>query len=94
MKHSVKHKIVYMSFPTDDIKGAVCQLYPEHPEEYTIFINSNYPEEVQHEALEHELKHLELDHFKRVADGEITVAQAEIEAHRAIEEERQWKQNQ
>lgn len=94
MKHSVKHKVVYMSFPTDEIKGAVCELDPEqHPEEYTIFINTNYPEEVQQEALKHELKHLELNHFKRILSREISAAEAEIEAHRATEEEKQWKLN-
>lgn len=88
----MKYKVVYMPFEVngkkiDDIKGAIYELDPEQrPEEYTIFINTDYPEEVQQEALKHELRHLELDHFNRVLSGEITVAQAELEAHNAINE--------
>lgn len=88
----LKYKVVYMPFEVngkkiDDIKGAICELDPEQrPEEYTIFINTDYPEEVQQEVLKHELKHLELNHFKRILSREITAAEAELEAHNAINE--------
>ena len=95
----MKYEVVYMPFQVngkkiDDIKGAICELDPEQrPEEYTIFINTDYPEEVQQEALEHELRHLELDHFNRILSGEITVAEAEIEAHRNNKKEPQTAAN-
>ncbi len=63
------------------------------PEEYTIFINTNYPEEVQREALEHELRHLELDHHKRMLSGDITLLEAELKAHRSNKKEPQTAAN-
>ncbi len=30
---------------------------------FDIYVNSNLPEELQHRALEHELKHIRKDHF-------------------------------
>ena len=77
----MKYRVIYMNLPTTEIKGACCILDESKPAEYTIVINCNMPTEVQTETLKHELKHIELNHHNRILNGEITVAQAEVEVH-------------
>ena len=93
----MKYKVIYMPFqvngiPIEGIKGCI-EWDPEYPEEYTMYIDSILPEDIQAETLKHELKHIELDHFKRIQSGDITLSEAEIEAHSSIKKEPQTAAN-
>lgn len=71
-------KVHYIDFPTDQVFGCVCQF---ETDKYDIFINTLCSEEKQLEALRHELAHIKLRHHDRIDSGEITLDEAESEAH-------------
>lgn len=77
----MKYQVIYRTFPTDDIKGAVLELLQN---DYLILINSELPESEQEEALQHELYHIRQDHFRMLANKERTLNQIELETHTAI----------
>lgn len=50
----------YLRFPSDRVRAVTI---PNDDGTFDIYINSRLPEELQQKALDHELKHIQKDHF-------------------------------
>ena len=59
-----------LAFPNRSVKAAT---FPNDDGTFDIYLNTLYPEDVQEQALRHELEHIRLDHFysdKPIAEKE------------------------
>ncbi len=64
----------YLPFPNRSVKAAT---FPNDDGTFDVYVNSLYPESVQKEALEHELRHIERGHF--YSDAPIEEKEAEAD---------------
>lgn len=63
----------YLDFPNRSVKAAT---FPNDDGSFDIYVNTLYPESIQHQALEHELEHIRRGHFY----SEAPIEQKEAEA--------------
>ncbi len=64
----------YLPFPNRSVKAAT---FPNDDGSFDVYVNTLYPEAAQREALEHELRHIQLGHF--YSDAPIGEKEAEAD---------------